>query len=586
MSLAPSRGATLPPATAPRSVVVARLIAAFLLAFASLALCAAAARAQQPPPASARATNARGAAVVLSLDEALKIAQAQSQTVEIARSGVVRATGQKSQAHSQYLPQLSASAGYSKLLASQFSSLASAAASQPVNPTPALCAPFVGPNATPDQRAAALAQAATCQSSSGGGFNLSNTSFGATNDWTAGLNFSQNVYTGGRVQAQNAAADAQLRSANIEVGAQRAQVSLDVTSAYYDALLADQLVAIADSTVAQTAAVLSQTRVAKQVGNTSQYELLRAQVTYQNQLPVAIQARSNRQVAYLRVKQLLNLPLDDSLQLTSAIEGTSGPVLPAIAANAAADTSVYDRAPVREADQAVDAQEAQVRIARAERIPQFSIVSSYQRLYFPVGVVPSVLQGVNNWTVGVQASMPIFDGGRIKGDELIAQAGAQQARAQREQTRQLAALDTRVALNDLQQSQATWQASQGTVEEAQQAYSIDEIRFQEGISTQTDLTQSRLLLEQARANRAQAARDLAVARVRLALLHDLPLQANSAQPSSAQNSQTQQQQAQQQQAQQQTQTPTQTQQTQTGTGGSPVSGAPPGAGASTGSIQP
>src|SRR5205814_5815271 len=89
-------------------------------------------------------------------------------------------------------------------------------------------------------------------------------------------------------------------------------------------------------------------------------------------------------------------------------------------------------------------------------------------------------------------------------------------------------LDARVALSALQQAQATWQASAGTAQQASRAYNIDQIRYREGISTQTDLSQSRLLLEQALANRAQAARDLAVARVKLALLRDLPLQAAGA----------------------------------------------------------
>ena len=80
-------------------------------------------------------------------------------------------------------------------------------------------------------------------------------------------------------------------------------------------------------------------------------------------------------------------------------------------------------------------------------------------------------------------------------------------------------------------------------------------RVREGISTQTDLAQSRLLLEQAMANRAQAARNLAVARVRLALLRDLPLQAASGGAASAQGAAgavPQQQQQQQQQTQQRT----------------------------------
>jgi outer membrane protein TolC len=58
---------------------------------------------------------------------------------------------------------------------------------------------------------------------------------------------------------------------------------------------------------------------------------------------------------------------------------------------------------------------------------------------------------------------------------------------------------------------------------ARRAYSIDQIRYREGISTQTELSNSQLLLEQAMVNRAVAARDLAVARMRLSLLKDLPL---------------------------------------------------------------
>src|SRR6185503_6510935 len=215
---------------------------------------------------------------------------------------------------------------------------------------------------------------------------------------------------------------------------------------------------------------------------------------------------ANRQVAYLHLKQLLNMPLDDNVHLTTGIDGATGPSLPAMAqaTSASTDTSAAMRAPVRELDEAVRGAEAQVKIARSERIPSFALVSQYQRLYFPAGALPSLGQGVNNWTVGVSTNFPILDGGRIKGDQLIAQAALQQARAQRDQTKQFAGLDSRVALNSLADAQATWNASRGTAEQAQRAYAIDQVRFREGISTQTDLSQSRLLLEQALANRAQA----------------------------------------------------------------------------------
>jgi len=519
---------------------VARIGAALLLTLLALALCAGNAAAQQ-----ARS----GGTVTLSLDDALRIAQTQSQAIDIAKAGVNRATGQRLQARSQAFPQLNASAGYGRTLQSQFSGFTATVAPDTA-PKPiasqTLCTPFVPATATAAERQAALAQAATCPASSGGGgFDLSKTSFGAKNQYQASLNFSQTVYSGGRIQAQTAAADAQVRSAEIDVSAQRAQTSLDVTSAYYDAVLADQLSSIADSALSQTEVVLQQTRVARQVGNASEYDLLRAQVTRDNQLPQRIQARANQQNAYLRLKQLLNLPLDDSLRLTTRIE-ENGPALPGIASEAKPDTAARDRAPVRQLDEAIRAQEQQIKIAKSQRIPSLAIVSNYQRLYFPINTFPTLNAGVNNWTVGLSTSFPILDGGRIKGDVAVAEAGLAQARAQREQARQFAALDSRVALTALQEAEASWEASRGTAEQAQRTYAIDEVRFREGISTQTDLSQSRLLLEQARANRAMAARNLAVARVRLALLRDLPLQTSAGAAGQAAQQQQQLQQAQQQ----------------------------------------
>ncbi len=94
--------------------------------------------------------------------------------------------------------------------------------------------------------------------------------------------------------------------------------------------------------------------------------------------------------------------------------------------------------------------------------------------------------------------------------------------AQMRIVRQTAQLDARDAVYRLMAAQATWTASVGTADLAARAYAIAEVRYKEGVSTQTELLDQRLALEQARANRAIAARDLQVARVRLALIRDLP----------------------------------------------------------------
>jgi outer membrane protein TolC len=109
---------------------------------------------------------------------------------------------------------------------------------------------------------------------------------------------------------------------------------------------------------------------------------------------------------------------------------------------------------------------------------------------------------------------------------MVAEAGLREAEARLQQTRELAALDARQALAQLEEAEAAFQASAGTTEQAARAYAIAEVRFKEGLATQLELNDARLLLQQATANRAQAIRNLQVARMRLALLHDLPLGAS------------------------------------------------------------
>jgi len=171
--------------------------------------------------------------------------------------------------------------------------------------------------------------------------------------------------------------------------------------------------------------------------------------------------------------------------------------------------------------------EAALAAARAERMPSLSVNSSYGRVAYPSGFAPGFDEFRTNWTVGASVQVPILTGGRLRGDEMVARADVEQARTQLKQVSELADLDTRSAWAELVAARAAWEASANTIEQATRAYEIADVRYRAGVSTQLELSDSRLLLQQAEANRAQAARDLQVARARIALLPDLPLGAGT-----------------------------------------------------------
>jgi outer membrane protein TolC len=463
--------------------------------------------------ASAAAAQVRAPALpvgALTLEQALELAEARSEAIALARAGVRRAEGEHVRALSGRFPQLSASASYDRSLASEFEGVFDDSA-------------FGGG-----------------EPGEGGDTGFEDLPFGRDNTWRVTLSFSQNLYSGGRLGAQSAVAEAGRQAAELGVTTTRGQLLFEVTQAYYDAVLSDRLVAIAEASLEQAGATLRQTEAGFSAGTQPEFEVLRARVARDNQTPLVIRQRVNREVAMLRLKQLLELPQEFDLRLADSLEDErlapptvfAARVAPVEASMTAddplraplalqADAPMPDRVAVGERAATVRLREAALDLAEAQGKPSVSLTSSYSRIAYPSGPFPAFDRA--NWTIGANVNLPILTGGRQRGDEQVARAELDQARVQLRQVEELAALDTRSAWAELLAARAAWEASAGTIQQASRAYEIADVRYQAGVSTQLELSDSRLLLQQAEANRAQAARDLQVARARVALLPELPL---------------------------------------------------------------
>lgn len=451
------------------------------------------------------ASSAPAQPTALSLGDALRMAEQRSAGVRAAEAGADRARGQLRQATSAFLPQVNGSANYQRALQLQFQEIA---------------------RQFPDT-----------SSGGGGGGGIENSPiaqiFAAPNTFIFTLSATQNLWTAGRLTAQRAGAEAGRDAADIELSSAKAQALLDVAQAYYDAVAAERFSEIADSTLALTERTLSQVRLAREVGTASEFDLLRATVARDNQRPAAIQARGNRSASQLRLKQLLRLPLQQPLALTTPIRDDSAamaaalaPVTLADARSVTPDTTVAARATVRQAAAQLDAAEKALTAARLARLPSLQLSSTYQRFAYPPDgtFLPSDFDlYFPNWTVTLGLSFPVFNGGLTSGQKMVAQANVAEARARLEQTRDGAELDALLSLTAYEQAAAAYAAAVGTDAQAARAYAIAEVRFAEGLSTPVELTEARVQLEQARLQRVTTARDLEVARLRLALLKDLPL---------------------------------------------------------------
>jgi outer membrane protein len=482
----------------------------------------------------------------LTLDEVLKLAEPRSEAIGIAAAGVRRAEGQQERARSGQFPQLSVSASYDRALASEFEGVFDGT-------NGATCPPFApDPAASIEARVTEIERALDCGAvgglfggSSGAdgdgtdGFEL--LPFGRANTWRVNVSFSQNLYSGGRLRAERDVAAAGRESAGLTLTSTRAEFLFRVTQAYYDAALSDRLVEIAEATIQQADDTMRLAQVRYDAGTQPEFEVLRARVARENLTPVLIRQRADREIAYLRLKQLLDLPPDAQLRLAAGLGDPLPPppvFAPRLASAEAAVTSavvsntvdpqialpaVGDRLVIREAEATVRLREATLRLTEAQRRPSANLTSIYGRVGYPSGFLPGWSDFRTNWTVGATLQWTVLTGGRQRADERIARAELDQAKIARQQTTEQAELDARSAWAELVASRASWESSAGTVAQATRAYQIAEVRYNAGVSTQIELSDSRLLLVQAEASRAQTARNLQVARARVALLPELPL---------------------------------------------------------------
>jgi len=244
-------------------------------------------------------------------------------------------------------------------------------------------------------------------------------------------------------------------------------------------------------------------RLLHQAGTRAEYDLLRAEVDAANQEPALVQAANDADIAILDLKRLINVPLEQPLELTTSLIAEDG-TIPVVTDSAVAPG---DAPALAAADATVRMQQDLLLVAKADRWPTLSVSSTFSEQAFPAQVFPFNAPLLRNWNAAVTLSIPIFHGLRTEGEIELYRAQLAQAEAQRDQLREQNARDVAQALGEMRRTQALLLARGATVDQAAQARHIAQVRYTNGLATQLEVADARLLSEQAQVNQAQAMRD-------------------------------------------------------------------------------
>jgi hydrophobic/amphiphilic exporter-1 (mainly G- bacteria), HAE1 family len=361
--------------------------------------------------------------------------------------------------------------------------------------------------------------------------------------YNTNVNLSQTIFQGGRIFAGTRAAADVRRAARFDQAEVRARLSVDVQRAYFLALLSDRLYEIQVRNLALADARLKQVQSLEAGGRAARYDVLRARVERTNLEPALIQAQSDRELARLEVKRILNIPVSQPLVLTSALDPDGLRAFVSAVANDSSPDPV--RASVRSAESVVEARAEGIKVARADMLPTVSAFFQTGYLALPSNNgVPTVWGQASNslcpagspstricqnngWfadrNFGVQIQWPLFDGLRAKGNVDLAQAQRRVAELQLSQEREQVQVERAQARAEFARARAAYDAQRDNAREAEEAYRLAALRFERGLDTQLDASAVQLQLLVAQTNEARSIFDLYIAAADLARARGLPI---------------------------------------------------------------
>ena len=331
----------------------------------------------------------------------------------------------------------------------------------------------------------------------------------APNIYDARLVLQYPLYPGGRVEAQIAMAEANLKGAEATFERVRQQIIFTIRQAYYQLLLAQAGLDSANHSVTQAAENLRVARARVASGVSPKFDEVQADVALATARQAQVRARNGLAQGMQALNGLLNLPLETPLTPTN----------PFI-------VSVVETPLDRLVSQALETRPelAEVRARQAAAQAGIQLAESGARLNLGLsgafdysntsGFGPGP-QLSSTWSVALAATLNVSDGGLTKDRVDEARQRLEQLKAAEVQQRQAIELDVRQSYLNLQSAREELTGADALQAQAAEALRIANVRFAAGVGTSLEVLSAQAASSQAEVAKAQAFFTYNVARAAL-----------------------------------------------------------------------
>ena len=462
--------------------------------------------------------------VVLTLDDALKIALSENTSVKVADMEIQRQEYARKGSYASLLPQVSASGMYSYALKKQkvyFGSdktdneggsssgggMAGMMASM-INPimyyieqlyagTGVPYVPYVDPNASQE-----------------GGTSSSSEpmEMGRSHSVTLGLSAQMPLVNFQLWESLRLSGD-QVELAVEQARESRLGTVASVKQAFYAILFAKEAFNVYNSVYENAVENYRLTEMRYNAARASELDLTRAKSNVAAAIPNLYNAENSVELALWQLKAVMGVDLERNIDVAGSLEEYAGQMFSDIAEGN--EATLDGNTTLRQLAQQAEMMARQIRMQQYAYLPTLSLTFSYSYL------TQSDIFNLSQWkwfpssTIGVSLSIPIFSGGQRYHAIKQTRVQADELELQRENTERQLRIGIRQSLGTMDTAMRTYDASKEALASAEKAYDIAVKSYQLGKNTLTDLNNTELVLTQSKLAVSQAIYNFVIAKAGL-----------------------------------------------------------------------
>lgn len=337
---------------------------------------------------------------------------------------------------------------------------------------------------------------------------------GTKENITSGLRLQQPLFMGGAVYSGYQIAQKGKVLAGNQAKITRQQILLQVRQAFYNALFTKELIAVAEEAVANVQRNLEQVQKQHDVGAASGFDLLRAQVQVSNTKPQLITAKHRHEQAITGLRTVIGLDKNANIRVVGSLEYEKTALVDKDLADLQ-QRALQERIEMQNIRIQRSMQRENLDIARSKYMPTLAMSASVQHQMQEDEFGLNRQDFVRSISGGLSLSVPLFAGGSNH-------AGVQQAKVElrkmddtEQQVRNMINAEVESAYYSLLNAQEKLESQNKTIDQAEESLRLADLMYAEGTTTQLDVLNAQLALQQARSNYSQYLLQYNVARDQL-----------------------------------------------------------------------